>query len=467
MSEVPVEEISRITPSLTDAEWEKLGGRGQNGDDELLEQLKESFGRDFPEALWRRHKTRIHQLNEARHVLTDDERRRFCEDVSSGAQLSQRLLEMCGPEEISDFHDRIAAWREERRREQVQARTRSTQVTLATYDFKHPARVNRDQLRTLESLHEQFARLLSSTLSGAMRKIVDVDTAFVDQTTYAEYIMSLSNPSCSYQFIMDPMNGAIILDFAMPVLFGLVDRIHGGRGFSRGVDHRQMTQLEMGVMARVVKRAVIDLENTWSPILPECQIHDIELETNPEFMQISDPSEICILLAFEVNAPGLTGLVSLCYPYFTLQSTLPRLGVQSTVRPPEGSRQQARAQNRLRLGGMSLPAVAELGRTQISAATAATLQTGDVIRLDAHQDDPAQVFVGGQPKFLGYPFVDVGDTAAVQIAGRIPPQFATQYGTVDVPSRPSREILKAGQPDPVRFSGYGRHTTKGSADKGE
>ena len=87
------------------------------------------------------------------------------------------------------------------------------------YDFKHPARVNKDQLRTLENLHDNFARLLSSTFSGAMRAVVDVDTAFVDQTTYAEFIMSLSNPSCSYQFNLGPTGGQAIIDIAMPVVF--------------------------------------------------------------------------------------------------------------------------------------------------------------------------------------------------------------------------------------------------------
>ena len=85
---------------------------------------------------------------------------------------------------------------------------------VTSYDFKHPARVNKDQLRTLENLHDNFARLLSSTFSGAMRAVVDVDTAFVDQTTYAEFIMSLSNPSCSYQFTLGPTNGQAIIDFA-------------------------------------------------------------------------------------------------------------------------------------------------------------------------------------------------------------------------------------------------------------
>ena len=60
------------------------------------------------------------------------------------------------------------------------------QPVVNRYDFKHPARVNKTQLRTIENLHDNFVRLLSSTFSGAMRAVVDVDTALVDQTTYGE-----------------------------------------------------------------------------------------------------------------------------------------------------------------------------------------------------------------------------------------------------------------------------------------
>ena len=202
---------------------------------------------------------------------------------------------------------------------------------IVRYDFKHPARVNKDQLRTLENLHDNFARLLSSTFSGAMRSVVNVDTAFVDQTTYAEFIMSLSNPSCSYQFTLGPTNGQAILDFAMPVVFASVDRVFGGKGSSQGVDARQLSQIEMGLFARIVKRAIEDLEATWEPIL-QVEISDIELETNPEFMQITAASEIVILLAFELKSTNASGLISLCYPFFTLESILPRLGQQTYVR---------------------------------------------------------------------------------------------------------------------------------------
>lgn len=281
--------------------------------------------------------------------------------------------------------------------EEVQA-----QRIITTYDFKHPARVNKEQLRTLENLHDNFARLLSSTFSGAMRAVVDVDTAFVDQTTYAEFIMSLSNPSCSYQFTLGPTSGQAIIDFAMPVVFAFVDRIFGGKGSSQGVEARQLTPIEIGVINRIVKRVIEDLEATWEPIL-RVEITDIELETNPEFMQITAASEIVILLAFEVNSTNASGLVSLCYPFFTLESILPRLGQQSYVRTNRMNQEEMRSANRSRLVKTKVPLRVELARGEATFRELHELQVGDIVRMESEIREPAVLYVNQQPKFIGVP----------------------------------------------------------------
>ena len=309
------------------------------------------------------------------------------------------------------------------------------QRIVTSYDFKHPARVNKDQLRTLENLHDNFARLLSCTFSGAMRAVVDVDTAFVDQTTYAEFIMSLSNPSCSYQFTLGPTNGQAIIDFAMPLTFAFVDRIFGGKGSAQGVDARQLSQIEMGVIAKIVKRVVEDLEATWEPIL-RVEISDIELETNPEFMQITAASEIVILLAFEVNSTNASGLVSLCYPFFTLESILPRLGQQTYVRTSRTSRDELVRQNRLRLGKTSLPLTAELGTGQITMAQARQLEVGDVIPLETGRDEPVVLYLDERPKWIGIPFQGRHGVMTVKVAGEIPPEDEEVYRARSRPIAP-------------------------------
>ena len=308
----------------------------------------------------------------------------------------------------------------------------ASQRIVTSYDFKHPARVNKDQLRTLENLHDNFARLLSSTFSGAMRAVVDVDTAFVDQTTYAEFIMSLSNPSCSYQFTLGPTNGQAIIDFAMPVVFAFVDRIFGGKGSSQGVDARQLSQIEMGVIAKIVKRVVEDLEATWEPIL-RVEISDIELGTNPEFMQITAASEIVILLAFEVSSTNASGLVSLCYPFFTLESILPRLGQQTYVRQGRQNREETIRQNRGRLTKTYMPITAELAAGRATFQELQEMQVGDVLKLDTEIDEPTVIYVSEEPKFIGRPG-RVGRKNAVQIISPI------DFENEEIHKNRSREI---------------------------
>ena len=303
----------------------------------------------------------------------------------------------------------------------------ATQTRIITsYDFKHPARLNKDQLRTLENLHDNFARLLNSTFSGAMRAVVEVDTAFVDQTTYAEFIMSLSNPSCSYQFTLGPTNGQAIIDFAMPVVFAFVDRIFGGKGSSQGVEARQLTPIEIGVINRIVKRVIEDLEATWEPIL-RVEITDVELETNPEFMQITAGSEIVVLLAFEVNSENASGLVSLCYPFFTLESILPRLGQQMYPQQARKNMAEIVARNRQVLKGVPVEVRAELGRADVSLADAESLRIGDVICTRSRKTDPCVLFVGDEPKYLARPFATENGEIKLQLVGKMAAEQAGKY----------------------------------------
>ena len=300
-----------------------------------------------------------------------------------------------------------------------------SQQIVTSYDFKHPARVNKDQLRTLENLHDNFARMVGSTFSGAMRAVVDVNTAFVDQTTYSEFVMSLSNPGCSYQYTLGPTNGQAVIDFALPLVFAFVDRIFGGKGSSQGVEARQLTPIEIGVVNRIVKRVIEDLEATWETILP-VEITDIELETNPEFMQITAASEIVILLAFEVNSTNGSGMVSLCYPFFTLESILPRLGQQSYVRINRLNEELLLRQNNLRLQKTNVPIRAELARGMATFRSLQDLQVGDVLTMDTEIDQPTVLYVNDEPKFVGKPG-RVGRKSAVQITEYIDSEVEELY----------------------------------------
>ena len=63
----------------------------------------------------------------------------------------------------------------------------TTERRVKTYDFKRPNKFAKDQLRTLEMIHENYARLVSTFLSGYLRSYVTVDWITVEQLTYYEF----------------------------------------------------------------------------------------------------------------------------------------------------------------------------------------------------------------------------------------------------------------------------------------
>ena len=66
------------------------------------------------------------------------------------------------------------------------------------YDFKHPDRISKDQLRTLRTIHDGFARTFGTYLSTNLRTMVDTNLLSIDQVAYSEYMLALSVPSCIY-----------------------------------------------------------------------------------------------------------------------------------------------------------------------------------------------------------------------------------------------------------------------------
>jgi flagellar motor switch protein FliM len=330
---------------------------------------------------------------------------------------------------FKDFKDpliRVQQKNEERRK----ARELSSigEKQLITYDFKHPARVSREQTRTIENLHTNLARMMASAFSTFARQIVDVDIAFVDQTTYAEFIMSLSNPSISYTYTINPLAGPAVIDFSTPITYAFIERQLGGPGGRRPGDTRPLTAIERSVMTPIITRVLADLEATWEPLL-KIQVSDAELETNPEFMQVAAPSDTVVLIAFEVNFQRASGLVNLCYPYFTLEPAMSLFNVQNWAsRDTRRRKGSGHLQDRLdQLKTIDTEVSAFAGYGSLPANQLAGLQEGDTIVLDTRKTDPSVVFVENIPTFYAQPGMGPSDNYAIEIDRSIPIDEARKY----------------------------------------
>jgi len=274
--------------------------------------------------------------------------------------------------------------------------------SVVAYDFKHPNRVSKDQIRTLENIHDNFGGHLGSVMSGIFRAVVDIELMSVDQITYSEFIMSLVSPSCSYTFTMAPMDGKCIMDFNPALTFGFVERMFGGTGKAVETE-RELTGIERAVMARIANRVMQELSKAWKRI-SEVKIASTGFETNPQFIQIVPPGETVIVITFQIKMLSASGILTICYPFVTLEPIAGELSGQSWIdSTAKKISEEDRDTNVLNLSQVNAAVSSVLGNLEITIREFLDVGIGDVISLDKSVNEQVTVLVEGTPKFFARP----------------------------------------------------------------
>lgn len=285
--------------------------------------------------------------------------------------------------------------------------------SVIAYDFKHPNRVSKDQIRTLESMHDNFAGHFGSSLSTILRSIVDVDLVSVDQITYSEFIMSLVTPSSTYTFAAPPLAGVCLVDFNPTLTFSLIDRIFGGHGKVLETE-RELTGIERTVMNRLVGKMYHDLTVAWENIV-KLEVSQVSFETNPQFIQIVPPGETVVVVSFQVKLFQSTGLLTLCYPYVSIEPIISKLSAQNwidaTKRKNLAGDREVNSKNLLLV---PIELSAQLANVDIRMRDFLEMKVGDVIRSGREINDPAEVLINRRRKYLARPGL-AGRKRAIQI----------------------------------------------------
>jgi flagellar motor switch protein FliM len=285
--------------------------------------------------------------------------------------------------------------------------------SVVAYDFKHPNRVSKDQIRTLENMHDNFAGHFGSSLSTILRTIVDVDLVSVDQITYSEFIMSLVSPSCTYTFAAPPLEGVCLVDFNPTLTFAVIDRMFGGHGKIMETE-RELTGIERSVMATLVQRMYTQLERSWEHLV-EIKVDQKSFETNPQFIQIVPPGETVVVISFQVKLFQSTGLLTICYPYVSLEPIITKLSAQNWIdATKKKSVEEERVTNVHNVKRVNAIVSAILTDTRVKMRDFLNLRVGDIVPSEKRIDQPISVMVNKKMKYSARPGL-TGKKRAFQI----------------------------------------------------
>lgn len=286
------------------------------------------------------------------------------------------------------------------------------------YDFRRPNKFSKEHLRTLEMLHQQFARHLSSYLSGYLRNNINIELASVGQIIYDEFIRSVPTPTILTVFDLEPLNGSAIMEANTGFVFPIIDLMFGGSGSTTDLN-RELTDIEIQVTKKMMGRILEFLVPTWQDIYkikPEVR----SIETNPRLQQLYSPNEVVALLTFSITVgENDQGMINLCLPYIMLDPVIARLSVrQQFIRQFASEKEDSYKKIVHWLNMCELDVTAIIGEATITVSDFLQLQKGDVIVLDNDVHHDLNVLIGESMK-LGAQAGSVGENLAIQIVSII------------------------------------------------
>jgi len=292
--------------------------------------------------------------------------------------------------------------------------SQNEQRKVKIYDFRRPDKFSKDQIRTLQMMHETFARLTTTALSAQLRALVGVHVGSVDQLSYEEFIRSIPNPTTLAVVNMDPLKGSAVLEIDPGITFTIIDRLFGGPGEPTKIS-RELTDIEMSVMEGIIVRILGNLREAWSSVI-DLRPRLGNIETNPQFAQIVPPNDMVVLITLETKVGDVEGMTNLCIPYITIEPIISKLSATywySSIR--RGGDEENRSIIQERLDMVNIPLRCEVAELELPISDVLNIQVGDVVRLvGASIKSEMTIKVGDRKKFRCRPG-KIGNRLGVQI----------------------------------------------------
>jgi len=273
---------------------------------------------------------------------------------------------------------------------------------VRAYDFKIPNKFAKDQLRTLQMIHENFSRVLQTYLSGYLLSFVQIEVVSVDQLTYYEFSNSMPNPSTLGVIDFSPLSGSILMEITPSISFTMIEKILGGAGQAYE-ENRIFTEIELTIIEKILNQILNLYKDPWKNVA-DLKPKLSKIETNTQFAQIMSPNETIALVTLNVKIGNVEGSMHICIPHIVIEPIIPKLSTKfwfSGLTKDVSSNEIRNLEKRIEKTYLPLSVV--LGKSVLNVKDILNLQKGDVITLDKSANEELEVFVGSKLKFYCYP----------------------------------------------------------------
>ncbi|MDR1246314.1 MAG: FliM/FliN family flagellar motor switch protein [Clostridiales Family XIII bacterium] len=278
------------------------------------------------------------------------------------------------------------------------------------YDFRSPKLFTREHIKLLFGIYENYARIVSSQITGILQTYTLVELLEVEEQKFYEFSNALPD-SVLLSVIDFPVLGSddeenfMFLDVAKEIGFCTVDKLLGGTGKPLDED-RDYTEIELTLLENFMRGVVGIMKNVWFDYV-EVMPRLTKLETNARILQGISPDDNVVIVAMSITVNETQGRMNICIPASTLEVIFKMRAAQSKKNTRKENIEAETQRRRNILGNIynsDLEMKGVLGTVIVPARDVIHLEIGDVIRLDKTEDSMVELTVGESVWFKG----DVG-----------------------------------------------------------
>lgn len=278
---------------------------------------------------------------------------------------------------------------------------------IKDYDFRSPKLFTREQLKLLYSIYENYARILSSYITGILQTYTLVEIIEVEEQQYYEFNNAL--PDSVLMGVLDfavkedhSEEDLVLLDLSKDIGYCCIDRLLGGAGKPLEAD-REYTEIELGILEHLLKGQVNLMKNVWLDYL-EIAPRLLKLETNARILQGISADENVVIVVMNVMVNDTTGKMNICIPAVTLDNMFKMKNAQSKRKERRGdllTDAQRRADIMREISESDLEVTGILGSIDVLSRDLIDLEVGDIIKLNKPENSLVEIAVGETVWFRG------------------------------------------------------------------
>jgi flagellar motor switch protein FliM len=282
------------------------------------------------------------------------------------------------------------------------------------FNLANQSSLTRGRMPTLDLINERHVRLLRAGLFNLIRRKLEVTVKPVRTLAYSEYLQSLQLPTSLNLIKLSPLRGTSLFVIDPKLVFAMVDNFFGGSGRQASIEGREFTRTENRIVQMILKQTFKDMQEAWTSIA-KLQVELVGTETNPNFVNIIGPTDILVVIAFQVDIDGTGGDLQIAIPYASLEPL--RELLDSGLPKERTERNDAWAQTlREELEDAEVEIVPLLGHARMTVGKLVDLRPGDIIPCDF--DGEVTLIAEGVPVLRGSYGTSRG-VQAVKISGRV------------------------------------------------